>query len=158
MHKIWRWWVFNKQHAIKMLFYMTYASPTVHSNNMAVLMLFPYYWKKTAQRTWELLMFKVLGLGQGSPTWWPRGPSCPHGQCESPVGLLWQKHKHDQCLHIDEYLYFSLMITTEKNWANFYFRNVFIKLVGLCMNLYQEVALSFKKVGDPWSRVFGLAF
>jgi len=26
------------------------------------------------------------------------------------------------------------------------------------MNLYQEVALSFKKVGDPWSRVFGLAF
>ena len=107
-----------------MSFYVTYASPTVHSNNMAVLMLFQYYWKKTAQRTWELLMFKVLGLGQGSPTWCPRVPSCPHGPRESPVGLLWQKHKHDQCLHIDEYLYFSLMITIEKNWAKFYFRNV----------------------------------
>ena len=36
------------------------------------------------------------------------------------------------------------------NWANFYFRSVCMKVVALRMNLYQEVALSFKKVGDPW--------
>jgi len=37
------------------------------------------------------------------------------------------------------------------NLAYFYFKNLCIKLVALRMNLYQEVALSFKKVGDPWS-------
>jgi len=40
------------------------------------------------------------------------------------------------------------MITT-KYLANLYFRRVYIRLVALRMNLYQEVALSFKKVGDP---------
>jgi len=30
---------------------------------------------------------------------------------------------------------------------------VCIKLVALRMNLYQEVALSFKKVGNPWCRL-----
>jgi len=34
--------------------------------------------------------------------------------------------------------------------SNFYFRSMWIKLVALRRNLYQEVALSFKKVGDPW--------
>jgi len=38
------------------------------------------------------------------------------------------------------------------NSANFYFRSVCIKLVALRMNLYQEAALSSKKVGDPWLR------
>jgi len=35
------------------------------------------------------------------------------------------------------------------NYANFYFRSLCIKLVALCMNLYQEAALSFKNFGDP---------
>jgi len=35
------------------------------------------------------------------------------------------------------------------DWANFCFRGVCIKLVALRMNLYQEVAFSSKKVGDP---------
>ena len=30
------------------------------------------------------------------------------------------------------------------------FRSVYIKLVALHITLYQEVALSLKKVGDPW--------
>ena len=36
------------------------------------------------------------------------------------------------------------------HWAIFYFRS--IELFALHMNLYQEVALSFKKVGDPLTR------
>jgi len=39
--------------------------------------------------------------------------------------------------------------------ANFYFRSVCIKLVALRMNLYQEVVLSFRKVGYPWCRDWG---
>ena len=43
------------------------------------------------------------------------------------------------------------MITQLKtNWAKFYFRSVCIKLVALRINLHQEVALSLKKVVDPW--------
>jgi len=42
----------------------------------------------------------------------------------------------------------------EDKFSNFYFRSVCIKLVALRMNLYQKVALSFKKVGDPCSMVF----
>jgi len=38
---------------------------------------------------------------------------------------------------------------TEDKFSKFYFRSVCIKLVALRMNLYQEVALSFKKVDDP---------
>ena len=35
------------------------------------------------------------------------------------------------------------------NCANFYFKGPCIKLVALRMNLYQEIALSFKKFSDP---------
>jgi len=45
------------------------------------------------------------------------------------------------------------MITYLKaNWAKFYFKSVCIKLVALRINVYEEVALRFKKVGDPWSK------
>jgi len=46
----------------------------------------------------------------------------------------------------------------QTNRENLYFRSVCIQLVALRMNLYLEVALSFKKVGDPcfktWENVF----
>jgi len=47
-----------------------------------------------------------IQLQQGSPTWCPRAPGRPHRPCGSPAVLFWQYHKHDQCLHIDEYLIF----------------------------------------------------
>ena len=37
----------------------------------------------------------------------------------------------------------------EDKFSKFYFRSVCIKLVSLRMILYQQVALSFRKVGDP---------
>jgi len=33
-----------------------------------------------------------------------------------------------------------------------------IKLVALHMNLYQEVALSLEKVGDPWTTVYIISY
>jgi len=35
------------------------------------------------------------------------------------------------------------------NCANFCFKSLCIKLVALCMNLYQKIALSFKKFSGP---------
>jgi len=35
------------------------------------------------------------------------------------------------------------------NCANFYFKSLCIKLVALRMNLYQEIALSFKQFSNP---------
>jgi len=37
----------------------------------------------------------------------------------------------------------------EDNFSKFYFRSVYIKLVALCMNLYQEVALVPKRLVTP---------
>jgi len=41
----------------------------------------------------------------------------------------------------------------EGKFTKFHFISVCIQLVALRMNLYHEVALSFKKVGDPCSSV-----
>jgi len=38
------------------------------------------------------------------------------------------------------------------NCANFYFKSLCIKLVALHMNLYQEIALSFKTFSDPFPK------
>jgi len=41
------------------------------------------------------------------------------------------------------------------NLAHFYFRSVYTKLLGLLMNLHQEVALGFIKAGYPWFKTCG---
>jgi len=41
------------------------------------------------------------------------------------------------------------MTCLKTNGANFHFRSVCFKLVALRVNLYQEVALSFRKFADP---------
>jgi len=55
---------------------------------------------------------------------------------------------------VSSYWWISLLFINdniiEDKFSKFLFQKCVIKLVARCMNLYKEVALSFKKVGEPW--------